>query len=63
VWRAGFVSDNGNHILDVRGLSITDPLALEREINQIAGVATVGLFARRPADLLLIGHARGVERR
>jgi ribose 5-phosphate isomerase A len=63
VWRAGFVSDNGNHILDVHGLSISDPLALEREINQIAGVVTVGLFARRPADLLLIGHARGVERR
>jgi ribose 5-phosphate isomerase A len=63
VWRAGFLSDNGNHILDVHGLSITDPLALERETNQIAGVVTVGLFAKRPADLLIIGNARGVESR
>jgi ribose 5-phosphate isomerase A len=42
------VTDNGNHILDVRGLEIVDPAALEGEINQIAGVVTVGLFARRP---------------
>src|SRR5262252_3932378 len=54
VWREGFVTDNGNHILDVHGLLITDPVALERELNQIAGVVTVGLFAVRPADLLLI---------
>jgi ribose 5-phosphate isomerase A len=63
VWRTGFVTDNGNHILDVHGLRITDPVALERELNQIAGIVTVGLFARRPADLLLIGTATGVERR
>jgi ribose 5-phosphate isomerase A len=60
VWREGFVTDNGNQILDVRGLSISDPVALEGEINQIAGVVTVGLFARRPADLLLVGTSAGV---
>ena len=60
VWREGLVTDNGNHILDVRRLSIPDPVALEGEINQIAGVVTVGLFARRPADVLLVGTAAGV---
>ena len=54
-WREGVVTDNGNHILDVRGLDIHDPVALEGEINQLAGVVTVGLFARRPADVLLVG--------
>jgi ribose 5-phosphate isomerase A len=63
VWREGFVTDNGNDILDVHGLLITDPVALERELNQITGVVTVGLFAVRPADLLLIGTAQGVESR
>ena len=58
--REGVVTDNGNHILDVRGLSIVDPIALETEINQITGVVTVGLFARRPADVLLVGTADGV---
>ena len=62
-WRAGFVTDNGNHILDVHGLTIRDPVALERELNQITGVVTVGLFAVRPADVLLIGTAQGVETR
>jgi ribose 5-phosphate isomerase A len=60
VWREGVVTDNGNHILDVRRLLIPDPVALEGEINQIAGVVTVGLFARRPADVLLVGTAEGV---
>jgi ribose 5-phosphate isomerase A len=60
VWREGFVTDNGNHILDVRGLDIPDPVALEGEINQLAGVVTVGLFARRPADVLLVGTSTGV---
>jgi ribose 5-phosphate isomerase A len=60
MWREGFVTDNGNHILDVRDLDIPDPVALEGEINQIAGVVTVGLFARRPADVLLVGTAAGV---
>lgn len=60
VWREGLVTDNGNHILDVRNLAITDPVALEGEINQLAGVVTVGLFARRPADVLLVGTPSGV---
>jgi ribose 5-phosphate isomerase A len=63
VWRMGFVTDNGNHILDVHGLRISNPPALERELNQITGVVTVGLFAVRPADLLLIGSASGVTTR
>ena len=60
VWREGVVTDNGNHILDVRNLAIADPVALESEINQLAGVVTVGLFARRPADVLLVGTPSGV---
>jgi ribose 5-phosphate isomerase A len=60
VWREGFVTDNGNHILDVHGLTIAAPVALERELNQITGVVTVGLFAARPADVLLIGTAQRV---
>jgi ribose 5-phosphate isomerase A len=62
VWREGVVTDNGNHILDVHGLTILDPPELETELNQIAGVVTVGLFARRPADVLLIGTAAEVMR-
>ena len=61
VWRRGLVTDNGNHILDVHGLAIEDPPALERDLGQIAGVVTVGLFAVRPADVLLVGSERGVE--
>ncbi len=61
-WREGFVTDNGNYILDVHGLSIVDPQAMETEFNGIAGVVSVGLFARRGADLLLIGDESGVER-
>ena len=60
VERAGFTTDNGNIILDVHGLAIGEPAALERRINEIAGVVTVGLFAVRPADVLLIGSATGV---
>jgi ribose 5-phosphate isomerase A len=60
--RIGFTTDNGNSILDVHGLEILNPIELEREINQIAGVVTVGLFARRPADVALIGGAGGVRR-
>jgi ribose 5-phosphate isomerase A len=59
--RAGFVTDNGNVILDIHGLSITDPVALETEINQITGVVTNGLFARRGADILLLAAADGVQ--
>jgi ribose 5-phosphate isomerase A len=60
-WRQGFVTDNGNVILDVHGLSILNPVELEGAINQIVGVVTNGLFARRGADVLLLGTARGVE--
>jgi len=63
LWRQGFVTDNGNYILDVHDLSIADPVALERELNQITGVVTVGLFAARPADVLLVGTAQGVQTR
>jgi ribose 5-phosphate isomerase A len=63
VWRRACVTDNGNHILDVHDLTIEDPVALERELNQITGVVTVGLFAVRPADVLLVGTPGGVERR
>ncbi len=56
-----FTTDNGCRILDVHGLSITDPLALEREINQIPGVVTVGLFAARGADVLVLGTPDGVR--
>ena len=55
VWRDGVVTDNGNVVLDVHNLSITDPVKLERELSQIPGVVTVGLFARRPADVVIIG--------
>src|SRR5487761_2558676 len=54
-WRMGLTTDNGNVILDVSGLSIVDPGALEDRINGIAGVVTVGLFARRGADVILLG--------
>jgi ribose 5-phosphate isomerase A len=61
VWRQDVTTDNGNHILDVHDLSISDPCALETAIDQIAGVVTVGLFALRPADLLIVGTAAGIE--
>lgn len=57
VWREGFVTDNGNPILDVHGWSITDPVALESELNQLTGVVCVGLFARRPADEVIVGRS------
>jgi ribose 5-phosphate isomerase A len=59
--REDFVSDNGNLILDVKGLTILDPVDLETRLNQIAGVVAVGLFARRPADVCLIGAPDGVK--
>ncbi|MGH8216315.1 MAG: ribose-5-phosphate isomerase RpiA [Rhodanobacteraceae bacterium] len=58
VWRQGCVTDNGNWILDVQGLALTDPADVEAEWNQIAGVVTVGLFAQRPADVVLVGDGR-----
>ena len=59
VWRESVVTDNGNIILDVHGLAITDPLALEQQINQITGVVANGLFAARAADVVLVGAATG----
>lgn len=55
VWRDGVVTDNGNWIIDVHDWQITDPAALETELNQITGVVTVGLFAHRPADIVIAG--------
>jgi len=60
--RDGFVTDNGNQILDVRGLRIVDPVALETKLNQVPGVVTVGLFAARPADVVLVGGPAGVRK-
>jgi ribose 5-phosphate isomerase A len=61
-WRERVVTDNGNHIIDVHNLRISDPVALETTITQLAGVVTVGLFARRPADVLILGSESGVKR-
>jgi ribose 5-phosphate isomerase A len=61
VWREGYVTDNGNVILDVHGLTITEPVKLETEINNIVGTVTNGLFARRPADVLVLGGREGVR--
>ncbi|MBL8226766.1 MAG: ribose-5-phosphate isomerase RpiA [Chromatiales bacterium] len=62
VWRQDFVTDNGNQVIDVHGLRITDPLDLEARVNQWPGVVTVGLFAARPADVLLIAGGGGTRR-
>jgi ribose 5-phosphate isomerase A len=59
VWREHFVTDNGNLILDVHNLQIMEPISLEQQINNIAGVVTVGLFAMRPADVLILGTEQG----
>jgi ribose 5-phosphate isomerase A len=59
--REGFTTDNGNVVLDVRGLSILDPVGLEASINNVTGVVTNGLFARRGADVLLLGTNSGVK--
>ena len=61
VWREGVVTDNGNPILDVHGLTLTDPLAFETQVNQIAGVVTVGLFAHRGADVILVAGDNAVR--
>lgn len=55
VWREGVTTDNGNWVLDVHGLAITDPVAMETALNQVPGVVSVGLFARRPADVVIVG--------
>lgn len=61
-WRQQVVTDNGNHIIDVHGLHISDAVSLEGAINQIVGVVTVGLFAARPADLVILGGPNGIRR-
>jgi ribose 5-phosphate isomerase A len=60
-WRMGFTTDNGNVILDVSDLAITDPVSMEDRINAVAGVVTVGIFARRGADVILLGADDGVQ--
>ena len=59
IWRENFITDNGNHILDIHDLQISNPLEMEARINRIPGVVTVGIFAHRPADILLIGGDDG----
>jgi ribose 5-phosphate isomerase A len=61
VYREGFITDNGNIILDVHNLEIMEPVRLEEELNNVPGVVTVGIFARRPADVLLLGTPEGVK--
>lgn len=61
IWRDGFVTDNGNHILDVHGLQIANPIEMEARLNQIPGIVTVGIFAHRGADILLIANDSGVR--
>jgi ribose 5-phosphate isomerase A len=61
IWREGFITDNGNHILDIHDFQISNPLEMEARINRIPGVITVGIFAHRPADILLIGGDDGVR--
>ena len=61
VFRENCVTDNGNHILDIFNLEILDPRKLENELNQITGLVTSGLFAKRPADRLFLGTATGVK--
>jgi ribose 5-phosphate isomerase A len=62
IYREGFVTDNGNEILDVHNLRIMEPAKLEQELNNIPGVVTNGLFALRPADVLLLGSEDGVKK-
>ena len=61
IWRENFVTDNRNHILDVNDLGLTNPIEMENRLNQIPGIVTVGIFAQRPADVLLIGSEDGVR--
>ena len=61
LWRENVITDNGNQIIDVHGLTILDPITLENTINGIAGVVSVGLFAKRAADVVLVGSPSGVR--
>jgi ribose 5-phosphate isomerase A len=60
-WREGVVTDNGNWILDVHNMDLVDPVGMEKAINNLAGVVTCGLFALRPADLVLMSTESGVQ--
>ena len=60
-YRTGVTTDNGNVILDIYHFKLIDPVAMESKLNNIAGVVTNGIFARRPADILLLATANGVE--
>ena len=60
-WREGFTTDNGNWILDVHNLDLVDPVGMEKTINNLAGVVSCGLFALRPADLILIATEKGIR--
>jgi ribose 5-phosphate isomerase A len=61
IWREGLVTDNGNHILDIHDLAISNPMEMEARLNQIPGVLTVGIFAQRAADVLLVAYDDGVR--
>ena len=61
VWREGFVTDNGNWILDIHNIDLINPVDMEKTINNLAGVVTCGLFALRPADLILMSTADGIQ--
>jgi len=61
VWREGFTTDNGNWILDIHNLDLVDPVEMEKTINNLAGVVTCGLFAMRPADLVLMATNEGIR--
>jgi ribose 5-phosphate isomerase A len=61
VWREGFVTDNGNDILDVHDLRIMEPVKMENELNKLPGIVTVGIFANRPADVLILGTPQGAK--
>ena len=61
IWREKFVTDNGNHILDIHNLVISNPLEMETRLNQLPGVLTVGIFAHRPADVLIIGEDSNIR--
>ena len=61
VWREDFTTDNGNWILDIHNLDLVDPVSMEKAINNLAGVVTCGLFAQRPADLVLIATEDGIR--
>ena len=59
--RTGFTTDNGNIIIDIHGLQIMEPVKMEDDFNKLAGVVTIGLFARRPADVLILGTPDGAK--